>query len=116
MQVRSESDDRDSVHAFARLRKTVVLGVCVVRLYVALAKLYAHFANGSERVDVAAQDCINPDCENSGRNELDGFCFTCTSTLAHEGRELERDLDHVLRLESEFIEWCEAHGQPHPHD
>lgn len=61
--------------------------------------------------------CATYDCDNTVAASLpSGFCFTCMSGLARDERELASDLDKVLRLEAEFVAYCEEHGLPNPHE
>lgn len=66
---------------------------------------------GEQRV-CEAFDCVNP----IALTNPTGFCYACSSSLAHSANELEKDLDKVLRLEAEFVAWCVANGHPNPHD
>lgn len=61
--------------------------------------------------------CASPDCANtlSAAVQVD-FCFQCSSRLHRETDELWSDLAKVLRLESEFVRWCEERGLPNPHE
>lgn len=61
--------------------------------------------------------CVAFDCGNSiSPNNPAEFCYVCSSALAHEEKELEKELGAFLTLEAQFFAWCLDHGQPSPHD
>lgn len=66
---------------------------------------------------MALNPCKNPDCENTVSDKLElGFCFTCMSSLHRDSIALEEELERVLSLEAQFVEWCHERGLPNPHD
>lgn len=62
-------------------------------------------------------DCRNPDCCTTiADRHPTGFCSTCEETIIDPLRKKGLpQIDHFLKLEAEFVAWCEANGQPHPH-
>ena len=60
--------------------------------------------------------CRAHGCDNTIAQDVQAnFCFSCSTELAYQGRELEKDLDHFLQLEAEFSQYCKEHGLPDPH-
>lgn len=62
-------------------------------------------------------ECAAAGCENQVSDmSSTGFCFTCLGDLQRDMNELSEELDKTLRLEAEFVAYCDENGLPHPHE
>lgn len=63
------------------------------------------------------RECAAAGCEAQISDaSTSGFCFTCMGDLQRDMNELSEELAKLLRLEAEFVAFCQAKGLPHPHE
>ena len=64
-----------------------------------------------------SKPCANPDCHTAlSDDHPTGFCTTCEDTIIDPLRTKGwPKIEHFLRLEAEFVAYCQARGLPHPH-
>jgi hypothetical protein len=88
----------------------------VLRFARAVAGVREHVPSDHEEEVAMAADCANPDCANTASSAGEGLCYVCAGTFQRDKNELFADLDKVLSLEAQFVEFCAARGLPNPHE
>ena len=63
-----------------------------------------------------ALTCRYPDCGRTRASSDDDFCVQHAYAVRSETVSIVDEANYLLRMEAEFIRWCEEHGQPHPHE